>query len=96
MFLMAQNFLLHPAFNHAPNALVPPPSTAIGDINNDEQQPTRWYRPEWNNEVESVIDIGGDLRINWIVIQEMKLLIFNVTTMQGMRFNWSRLMELWQ
>jgi hypothetical protein len=49
-----------------------------------------------NNEVESVVDIGGDSQINGRVIKEMKLLIFNVTTMQGMRFDCSCLVELWQ
>ncbi len=32
-------FLLHHAYDHAPNALVPLPSAAIGDIDNDERHP---------------------------------------------------------
>jgi hypothetical protein len=30
MSTMAWTFLLHPVYDHAPNALVPPPSTAAG------------------------------------------------------------------
>jgi hypothetical protein len=36
MSTTARNFILHPAYDHAPNTLVPPPSTAVGDIDYDE------------------------------------------------------------
>ncbi len=42
MSTTARTFLLHHAYYHAPNALVPPPSTAVGDIDNDERRPAGW------------------------------------------------------
>jgi hypothetical protein len=46
MSTTAWNFLLHPTYDHAPNALVPPPSTAVGDIDNDERRPAGRDGPE--------------------------------------------------
>jgi hypothetical protein len=42
MSTTVRTFLLHHAYDHAPNALVPPPLTAVGDINNDERHPAGW------------------------------------------------------
>ncbi len=36
-------FLLHHAYDHASNALVPPPSAAFGNIDNDERRPAGRY-----------------------------------------------------
>jgi hypothetical protein len=35
---MVQNFRLYHTYYHAPNALVLPPSTVVGDIDNDERR----------------------------------------------------------
>ncbi len=47
MSTTARTFLLHHAYDHAPNALVPPPSTAVGDIDNDERRPAGWCPSGW-------------------------------------------------
>jgi hypothetical protein len=39
MTITAQTFLLHNAYDHAPNALVPLLLTAVGDVDNNEQHP---------------------------------------------------------
>ncbi len=39
-------FFLHPVYDHALNALVPPPSVAVGNINDDKQCPTGRDGPE--------------------------------------------------
>ncbi len=46
MSTAARNFLLYPAYDHAPNALMPPPSTAVGNINDDEWRPAGRDGPE--------------------------------------------------
>ncbi len=56
MSTMAPTFLLHHAYNHALNALVLPPLSTVGDINNnkwrpagqdnDKQHPEGWDGPE--------------------------------------------------
>ncbi len=38
--------LLHPVYDHAPNALVPLPSTAVGNIKDDEWHPAGREGPE--------------------------------------------------
>jgi hypothetical protein len=53
MSTTAGTFLLHHVYDHAPNALVPPPSTAVGNINNDKQClaewcPAGWYLVGWD------------------------------------------------
>jgi hypothetical protein len=42
----ADLLLLHQAYDHTPNALVPPPWTAVGDIDNNEQGPAGQDGPE--------------------------------------------------
>ncbi len=42
----ADLLLLHHAYDHTLNALVPPPSTAVGDIDNDERRPAGRDGPE--------------------------------------------------
>ncbi len=42
MSTTARTFLLHHVYDHAPNALVPQPSTAVGNIDNDEWHLTGW------------------------------------------------------
>jgi hypothetical protein len=46
MSTTARTFLLHPACDHVPNALVPPPSIAVDDIDDDEQRPAGREGPE--------------------------------------------------
>ncbi len=46
MSTTARTFLLHHAYDHAPNALVPPPSATVGDIDNDERCPAERYNDE--------------------------------------------------
>ncbi len=46
MSTAARTFLLHHAYDHAPNALVPPPSAAVGDIDNDERRLAGRYNDE--------------------------------------------------
>jgi hypothetical protein len=42
----ANLLLLHHAYDHAPNALVPLLSTMVGDINDDERRPAGWDKQE--------------------------------------------------
>ncbi len=46
MSTMAWTFLLHPAYNHALNALVPPPLTPVGNIADNERRPGGRDGPE--------------------------------------------------
>ncbi len=46
MSTAVRNFLLHPAYDNALNALVPPPSTAVSDINDNERRPAGRDGPE--------------------------------------------------
>jgi hypothetical protein len=46
MSTTARTFLFHHAYDHASNALVPPPSAAVGDIHNDERRPAGRYNDE--------------------------------------------------
>ena len=46
MSTTARTFLFHHAYDHASNALVLPPSAAVGDFDNDERRPAGQYNDE--------------------------------------------------
>ncbi len=47
MSTTVRTFLLHHAYNHASNALVPQPLAAVSNIDNNKRRPAGRYNDEW-------------------------------------------------